>query len=371
MAVDNIIQYNGRNSFRVTDIVWSYPYGVQSADHVTHSFQAYCDVWQSSGVRAKTKFIDANGDRISEVTHTFEVPTVFDLVEITVPVPVGAVMAMLAFMQGGRDWWVAEPKSEFGESATPYNVNYQGQLTFITPTGVYTGMITTGQIVVSGSVSNPDEKLDEWITTIKGGMINLSSTVTNKTTHIDTEGVYTGKVVADQIQTGKVEATNKTSWFDLDLPEIVQTGVVAGREVRVEMSPTQPFKLSMKRNGVWQDHIYITDNSGFSGPGRLVTSVYDVNEDGRVDEQDMNIIFRYVLRRDISPGVPWPSGYPKLARMDVNADGRVSSSDINEIYQVVKGSEGLMDAGGNRMGVDSGGVWAQKDQGAKVYIHTF
>lgn len=257
----------------MTDIVWSYPYGVQSADHVTHSFQAYCDVWQSSGVRAKTKFIDANGDRISEVTHTFEVPTVFDLVEITVPVPSGAVMAMLAFMQGGRDWWVAEPKSEFGESATPYNVNYQGQLTFITPTGVYTGMITTGQIVVTGSVANPDETLDTRLVTINNGVINLSSTLSAKTTKITNEGVYTGEVRADQITvgqiqgpqladgsvsdvkiasglsagkitTGKLQSVDGKTYFDLTNAEIKQTSTISGHSIVVTLSPTKGIELT-------------------------------------------------------------------------------------------------------------------------------
>ena len=89
-------------------------------------------------------------------------PAVFERkIEITVPVPATAVQAQLVFLHGGTDWWFAEPKSEEGQSATPYNVNYAGQLTYITPNGIYTGMVTANQIVVTGSIAQPDETLDK------------------------------------------------------------------------------------------------------------------------------------------------------------------------------------------------------------------
>ena len=61
--------------------------------------------------------------------------------------------------------------------------------------------------------------------------------------------------------------------------EIIQLAEVGGKETRVEISPTKGFALSMKQGDQWQKHIYITDSSGWSGAGILVTSKYDVNED--------------------------------------------------------------------------------------------
>ena len=210
MAIDTTIQYNGRNSYKVTGMLWQWPFYVTDMTHITHSFQAMCDVAQASGVRAKTKFIDSTGGQMSEVSHSFAVGVTFELKTITVPVPSGASMAILGFIQGNRTWWVAEPKSEQGETATPFNVNYQGQLSFMTPTGLYTGFIRANQILVTGSPSQPGEQLEQRLVTINQNAINLSSTVSSKTTNITHEGVYTGKIEADQIVAGTLYADRAT-----------------------------------------------------------------------------------------------------------------------------------------------------------------
>lgn len=200
--IDTTIRFNDHNSFKVTSILLGYPFGVEQMDYITHSFQAYSTSMLASATRAKTKFLDADGATISDVSHAFAVTTVFGKVEITVAVPATAVQAQLVLIQGGTDWWIAEPKSEQGQTATPYNVNYAGQLTYITPNGIYTGMMTAGQVVVAGTTARPDETLDTKLVTISNGMINLSSTMSNKTTNITNEGVYTGEVKADQITAG-------------------------------------------------------------------------------------------------------------------------------------------------------------------------
>ena len=122
------------------------------------------------------------------------------------------------------------PKSEQGEVATPYNVNYQGQLTYITPNGIYTGMVTTGQIVVTGSVGQPDETLDTRLVTINNGVINLSATVSNHETRVTTieagqasfvkfddlgtpDGTY---INGGNIKTGKIQSVSGASYFDLN-----------------------------------------------------------------------------------------------------------------------------------------------------------
>ena len=216
MAVDTTIQFNGHNSYKVTELLLAYPFGVQGMTYITHSFQVYCNSPLASATRAKTKFFDADGATISDVSHAFAVPAVFEKVSITVPVPATAVQAQLVFLHGGTDWWFAEPKSEEGQSATPYNVNYAGQLTYITPNGVYTGMVTANQIVVTGSIAQPDETLETRLVTINNGVINLSSTLSAKTTKITNKGVYTGEVVAGQVVSGILKSANNYSWINLD-----------------------------------------------------------------------------------------------------------------------------------------------------------
>lgn len=235
--IDTTIRFNDHNSFKVTSVLLGYPFGVEQMDYITHSFQAYSTSMLASATRARTKFFDADGATISDVSHAFAVTTVFGKVEITVAVPATATQAQLMLIQGGTDWWIAEPKSEQGQVATPYNVNYAGQLTYITPNGIYTGMMTTGQIVVTGSVGDPSETLDTRLVTINNGVINLTATVGSlagdvsdhetrvttieagqitltsrvgavepKVTKITSAGVYTGEVVATQITSGYISA---------------------------------------------------------------------------------------------------------------------------------------------------------------------
>ena len=206
MAIDTTIQFNDHNSYKITTPLFCYPFGVDGMSYITHSFQAYATSMLASATRAKTKFFDSTGATLNEVSHAFAVTTVFGKIEITVAVPATAKQAQLVLIQGGTDWWIAEPKSEQGETATPYNMNYQGQLSYITPNGAYFGMVTTEQIVVSGSISQPDETLDTRLVTINNGVINLSSTLSAKTTKITNEGVYTGEIAATQISTGYLSA---------------------------------------------------------------------------------------------------------------------------------------------------------------------
>lgn len=239
MAVDTTIQFNGHNSYKVTELLLAYPFGVQGMTYITHSFQVYCNSPLASATRAKTKFFDADGATLSEVSHAFAVPAVFEKIEITVPVPATAVQAQLVFLHGGTDWWFAEPKSEEGQSATPYNVNYAGQLTYITPNGVYTGMVTANQIVVTGSIAQPDETLETRLVTINNNAINLSSTVNNHETRVttieagqasfvkfDDLGTPNGTYInGGNIKTGKIQSVSGASYFDLTNGQIKSNNV--------------------------------------------------------------------------------------------------------------------------------------------------
>lgn len=87
---------------------------------------------------------------------------------------------------------------------------------------------------------------------------------------------------------------------------------INGVNVEVTMSPEKPFELML--NG--RKYIYVTPS------GILVDSIYDVNEDGFVDQEDYELIKNYILSS---------TGY--LPRMDVNGDGVVNSADLTAMIR--------------------------------------
>jgi hypothetical protein len=101
------------------------------------------------------------------------------------------------------------------------------------------------------------------------------------------------------------------------LIDLLDTGyntvaMVNGKKVEVTVSPQKPFELII--DGIKE--IYVTE------AGVLVTSRYDVNEDGIVDQKDIDLVIAYIA-----------TGTGYLPRMDVNGDGRVNSIDLTLIYQ--------------------------------------
>ncbi|MDD4095926.1 MAG: dockerin type I domain-containing protein, partial [Oscillospiraceae bacterium] len=174
------------------------------------------------------------------------------------------------------------------------------------------------------------------------------------------------------IKTGKIESHDGKTYFDLDGDEVFVEGTIDEKVVTVEMSAESPFCLSQEDdNGVMQKLIYVTDDTGFSGPNILVTSRYDINEDGKVDYKDVEAIVNYVLEIPYTPGVAWPNGFPSFSRMDMNGDGMVSSSDAT-YWSIGANVPDRITLGNRMLGLDYVGVWASGDSGAtKTYIHTF
>jgi hypothetical protein len=134
-------------------------------------------------------------------------------------------------------------------------------------------------------------------------------------TVIDQNGKKISSISADLINagriiTGKMQSVDGTTYFDLNTPEIKQTATVGGKAIVVTVSPTKPFELSI--NGIKE--IYV------SSAGVLVTSRYDVNEDGLVDQTDVDLIQTYLT---------YGTGY--LPRMDVNGSGTVTLTDLVQV----------------------------------------
>lgn len=400
MPVDSSIQYNGYNSYRFVqdELLASFLFGVQDMTHVTASFQAFCTSAQTAAVRAYLRFWDINNATIQTQNISFALASaIWEKKTYTATVPTGAVKAQLFFTNPiSVAWYMAQPKVEEGEVATAYAQNLAGQMTYITPGGVYTGTVRAEQIIITS-----EESLEDRFIAINQNQILLAQgldTVDAKTTKITAGGVYTGEISATQITvdqivgpqiadgavsnakianlavtnakiaslsatkvvTGRLSSVSGQTYFDLDIPEIVQNATISGKSIKVEMSPLRPFRLTIGG----RPSIYVTDASGFSGANILVTSPYDVNQDGRVDEEDVKIMFDKVL------GVS--RTYPPFWLMDIDGDGIVSSADLNKVYVNANFSDKLSTPGGRQLGVDGTGVFVSTNWGtSKSYIHTF
>lgn len=176
-------------------------------------------------------------------------------------------------------------------------------------------------------------------------------------------GTFTGTLDAASIISGVIKSAVGSTTIDLDNNSIVHEGVIDGKLVRVEFSQANPFKLSIMGPNSMQDYIYITDDTGFSGPNILVTSKYDINEDGIVDYRDLDLLLDYILQT--------PGTYPSVHRMDVNNSGHVSSADLNEVLLNSVSQEFIV-RGNYRFGLDATGVYASTDRGVtKTYVHTW
>jgi len=156
-----------------------------------------------------------------------------------------------------------------------------------------------------------------------------------------------------------VNGTYTTAWtidghFNADFIDagtFLTTGTVSGHEIAVTMSAAKPFELTI--DGYPQ--IYIKN-------GILVASPYDINEDGIVDQADVDLIIDYLLSSDPTYKANLLAQYPK---MDVNHTGTVTSSDAT----LVKRAANIYDTigSGNYMsGVDTGGFYTLFN-GTKTY----
>src|SRR5690554_6111174 len=259
MAVDTSIQFNGYNSYKFNqnDVLHCYPFGVENMEYITHSFAAYSPIALSDKVRATTKFFDADSEIIQTVDHSFDVSQgTFDKREITVEVPLGAVKAELTFLNNEADpWWVATPKTEEGQIATPYAINAYGQLTYITPNGIYTGTITANQIVLASG----DETLSDRLVTINDRQISVEE-------DLDTtlkEGVsYAGSKITAE---GGFE----------------NTAIIDGQTVKVVCNAQEGFSIYV--NGKFAGGISIIGGKAALTAERIATDENYYGEVGTVD----------------------------------------------------------------------------------------
>ncbi len=231
-VVTNEIQWRGYNTVRLAPGAGFYchEYIVTGMAHISHSLAVYSVNGLASATRASTRFIGDNGLTLSAVNHSFAVPSgTFGDVKIeAVAVPSGAKLARLEVFNpaaAASDYWFGMAKSEEGEKCTPYTANYSGQMTYITPRGIYTGTLTAEQMILSS-----DETLGDRLTTINSQMLSMTSSINSanasitqiqagqasfvkytdidrpSSTVIDGGNIKTGTIVAGALTVGSVTA---------------------------------------------------------------------------------------------------------------------------------------------------------------------
>ena len=206
--IDTSIQFNNHNSYKATEDFWHKPFGVELMTHITIAAIFYATSPQAEANRIRVIFLDENGARVQVSNHAIGIGIDAARQSVTVAVPAGAKQAQIGFLAG--NYWWAEAKAEEGETATAYAINAAGQLTYLTPNGIYTHTLQAKQIVITDK-----EALNDRLVTINQNHMALTDVVTGKTTKMTSDGVYTGEVVADQVKTGLLKSTNGASQINL------------------------------------------------------------------------------------------------------------------------------------------------------------
>jgi len=132
------------------------------------------------------------------------------------------------------------------------------------------------------------------------------------------------------------------------------SATIGGHNIVTNMSAATGFSLSIDG----RPQIY-TKN------GILITSPCDVNEDGYVDANDLDLVTGYVLSGDPTYRANLLAQYP---RMDVNHDGLVNSTDLTIISRAA-GIYNTIGTTGAQAGVDSSGFYTLFS-GVKSYRFT-
>lgn len=166
-----------------------------------------------------------------------------------------------------------------------------------------------------------------------------------------------GKFAAAKATSNDPESLRQALNYLIDLLDrgYSASKMVNGKLVEVTISPDKVLEYSV--DGVKQIYYNETNEA-------LVTSKYDVNEDGRVDQEDVNLIMTYILHG---------TGY--LPRMDVNGDGNVNALDATLVAKAT-GTEDYYPTetrdGAWRSGFDATGFYVSEDEGVtKTYLHTW
>lgn len=229
------LKYGFYNSYKLdpNERFYATPFDVAYLSHIT----AQVVIIKPSGTIAdgqiNVDWYDADDVEVgSRSTHTITPTQLWSRKTATFEVPEGAVNAKLHFFGGEQGYNISCPMVEPGEIASAFSGEVASRLAYMSSEGGYFGLLNAGQIV-AGKLIDPTEK----------------------------------------------------AWFDLDKPEIVMKGDVNGKDVIVSLSPDMPFQVKVDGEPL----LYISPRTW-----KIVSSRADINEDGKVDHLDAQIINTYM-----------------------------------------------------------------------------
>ena len=354
MPVDSSIQYNGYNSYRFVqdELLASFLFGVQDMAHVTASFQAFCTSAQTAAVRAYLRFWDINNATIQTQNISFALASaIWEKKIYTASVPTGAVKAQLFFTNPTSvAWYMAQPKVEEGEVATAYAQNLAGQMTYITPGGVYTGTVRAEQIIITSS-----ESLEDRFVAINQNQILLAQgldTVDAKTTKITAGGVYTGEINADQIVAGFISVDRFESRSITGAK--IAAGTITGTNIAANTITADKINVT---------NLYVDTVRGLSDSGKYAKFFAEGSEDSSL-----------TFYGAMTGGSPQARGRIKLyGRTSFGVEGIVKTgTDINatgtEVVTIRHGNAGIMlwngvsatlTLGDRTLGIDTAGFYKE------------
>lgn len=334
--VTNRITLRGYSSAHIKegDEMYCYPFSVDKMEHISHSFYVYPDssTMTAGASRTETRFYNSSGKRISTKSHSWSIttPGTFNAVKIeAIPLPSSAAYAVVVFKAptGSGGYYIAMPKSEEGKIVTPYSANYKGNMTYLTPMGIYTGTITARQVILSS-----ENDLDHELTTLNSTVIGVS------------KGLDKQNQTLTLIKAGDITLSQSTK------------GILAGLNIR-------PDSLTYSSSGSYFS-IQAKSGEDFIRAGTSPTNnVFRVKSDGTLVATGAEITGRInansgsiggwditssaIRRSDSSAGIGtgdksnifWGGYSGRSYKFRVDKDGKLYAQDA-EISGKIKASEG-------------------------------
>jgi hypothetical protein len=206
------VTYNGSLAYQLAagETLTCYPFGVLNMDYVSAGCAIYAA--ETGGeITLSVRFISSAGlilTQLDEVKAASDT-NIWERVSTYWALETGAVQAEVRFYNSGSSTVLfAQPKAAAGKELGTYANNYSPQLSKITPSGIYTGTITTEQVIIPGSSATA---------TLNAYLLQMVSSNNSKFTAADSKisGTQSDLDAAEQlitrIQAGEITLSSKTS----------------------------------------------------------------------------------------------------------------------------------------------------------------
>lgn len=280
MAATNVLQYQGYNTWKLS------PGGrVQSpsffiGDLLTVSFQAYSGSSLGAANRIKVRYIGENGITLSTWTSSFSIPA-GNFTRITyegLTPPSNAEMASIEWSAGaGETWYLNQPKAEHSSVATAFTSNYEGQMSRMTATGLYTGTVTAEQVMLTGG-----QNVGQRFTTINSNLLTINN-------NIDVTQSDVASLSAKALTLESKVNTNTSSITNIKAGQITLSSNTTGSLAGMQLSSTS---LTLRATGAYfristsaSDGYFIYAGSSSSSSDRR----FLLDSQGRITASEVSI----------------------------------------------------------------------------------